>query len=87
MNALVAAATWLRYVAECSELSPRELAGPSKGVQQHTASSIYGSRALRQAEHQPRTNHQAPKPPAPGIEGIVRDSINCGQTQPNSPGD
>lgn len=45
MNALAAAAaSWLRYVAECSELSLREVAGPSKGVEQHCVCNLWFAR-------------------------------------------
>lgn len=44
MNALAAAASRLRYVAECSKLSLREVAGPSKGVEQHCVSNLWFAR-------------------------------------------
>lgn len=53
-----AAASGLRYVAECSKLSLREVTGPSKGVEQHGVSNLWFA---RQAELQSCTWNQAPK--------------------------
>lgn len=51
INALAAAATWLRYVADCSKLSLVRWPAPQKEFSD-TPSGFYGSRALRQAELQ-----------------------------------